>query len=204
MNTMDTFLLTRTKIHDTKVPNNRPRPPKSSHCNVERSNTLDTATAIPVKYTYRIVCFFRLIPSDNMKISIGMIKNNAPPHAETANAMTIPPASSFNQDWFLQVSINPSLLFLTAEMKRNNASKPRNNPNGSDLNHPAIPLTSIGTDTAKKKAQNNPALQSRNFDPIPSITAVVAPPIITGNIIANSYVVKSSRFLDALGASPNG
>ena len=63
----------------------------------------------------------------------------------------------------------------------------KKSPNGSDLNHPTIPLIIIGTDNEKKSAAKRPAVVPPITLTKPKITIVVNDPIITGNIIVKLY-----------------
>ena len=64
--------------------------------------------------------------------------------------------------------------------------KPKNNPRGSDLNHPIKPLENIGTDTANIKDVNNPAVVPPKTRTNPKIAKEVNEPIIKGNRIVKS------------------
>jgi hypothetical protein len=79
-----------------------------------------------------------------------------------------------------------SLCFI-AEINRYSASKPKNNPRGSDLNHPKFPLCMIAGLNANKSAENIPAVV---LLPIVRTSAkiiiVVIELRITGSIIVKS------------------
>ena len=78
------------------------------------------------------------------------------------------------------------------EIRNQRDIRPKNNPAGSDLNHPRFPLCITAGLKANSNAENMPAV----FLPLSvltkmNITVVVRDPIITGKII-----VKSNKEID--------
>ena len=71
--------------------------------------------------------------------------------------------------------------------KRYIPNKLKNNPRGSDLNHPNRPRIKIGIDIENRMAANNPAVVPPITRTRAKITIVVKEPKITGNIITKSY-----------------
>src|SRR5207247_2593478 len=81
---------------------------------------------------------------------IGILKYWIPPHDAFPSPSTSPPTTAFGIAYLIS-------LCLMAEIKRYIASKPKNNPRGSDLNHPRLPLWIIAGETANNNAANIPA-----------------------------------------------
>ena len=82
------------------------------------------------------------------KSPIGIIKNWLPPQAEIENAVKIPAPISFENTTFLFwefIPLNSKYI----------ANRLKNNPSGSDLNHPIGPLISIGNEIENNRAENN-------------------------------------------------
>ena len=110
---------------------------------------------------------------------IGIIKNWFPPQAEIENVVKIPAPISFSNAIFLFFEFIP----LNNKYRVN---MPKNNPKGSDLNHPIGPRISKGIETENNIAANNPLV-------VPPITLTIAnntiadnDPKITGNKIVKS------------------
>ncbi len=109
----------------------------------------------------------------------GIIKNWFPPHAEIESVVKIPAPMSFANAIFLFWEFIPLNSKYTAK-------KLKNNPRGSDLNHPTGPRISIGNETENNRAENKPAV-------VPPMTLTKAKrtiadkePKTTGNIIVKS------------------
>lgn len=105
-----------------------------------------------------------------------IIKNWFPPHADKLTKIIIPEKIFFMID-------RDKLFEFNAERNNQNPSNPRNKPKGSDLNQPAEPLTRMGMDTEKNRAESNPADVPIIFLVIPKIIKIVNEPTITGKII---------------------
>ena len=67
-----------------------------------------------------------------------------------------------------------------------NAKKPKNNPNGSDLNHPISPLSKTGEAIANINDAIRPADVPPTTRTNAKTTTDVKDPIIRGNIIVKS------------------
>ena len=78
------------------------------------------------------------------------------------------------------------LLVLMADTKRQMPIKPKNNPSGSDLNHPIKPLRIIGNETANIKDAIRPAVVPPITRTSAKTTMHVNEPITSGNIIVKS------------------
>ena len=63
----------------------------------------------------------------------------------------------------------------------------KNNPNGSDLNHPINPLEKIGIDIEKISAANNPAVVQPKTRTKAKTTTAVNEPMTNGKSIVKSY-----------------
>lgn len=114
------------------------------------------------------------------KIPIGMMKNWLPPQAEIENDVKIPAATSFKNAIFLFCEFIPL-------NKKYRIKRLKNNPNGSDLNHPIGPLINIGIETENSMAENKPAVVPPITLTIAKITIADNDPKITGNKIVKSY-----------------
>ena len=113
------------------------------------------------------------------KSPIGIIKNWFPPQAEMESAVKIPAPMSFANAVFLFLEFIPLKSKYTVK-------RLKNNPRGSDLNHPIGPRINIGNETENNKAENNPAV-------VPPMTLTKAKrtiadkePKTTGNSIVKS------------------
>jgi hypothetical protein len=73
------------------------------------------------------------------------------------------------------------------ETKKYIARKPKNRPNGSDLNHPTNPRVNIGTEMENINAANNPAVVPPKTRTNEKTTIDVIEPTTSGNNIVNSY-----------------
>lgn len=113
------------------------------------------------------------------KIPIGITKNWLPPQAEIENAVKIPAPMSFANATFLFWEFNPL-------KSKYIVKKPKNNPRGSDLNHPIGLRIKIGIEIENKRAENNPAV-------VPPMTLTRAKITIADNepITAGNKIVKS-------------
>ena len=85
------------------------------------------------------------------KSPIGIIKNWFPPQAERENAVKIPAPMSFANATFLFLEFIPLKNKYTVK-------RLKNNPRGSDLNHPIGPRISIGNEIENNRAENKPAV----------------------------------------------
>ena len=109
----------------------------------------------------------------------GIIKNWVPPQAEMESVVKIPaPMSLVNATFLFWEFIPLNSKYIAKILK--------NNPRGSDLNHPIGPRINIGNETENNKAENNPAV-------VPPMTLTKAKrtiadkePKTTGNIIVKS------------------
>ncbi len=113
------------------------------------------------------------------KIPNGIIKNWLPPQVEIENAVKIPAPISFANATFLFWEFIPLNSKYTA-------IRLKNNPRGSDLNHPIEPRISIGNEIENNRAENKPAV-------VPPMTLTNAKrtiadkePKTTGNSIVKS------------------
>ena len=79
----------------------------------------------------------------------------------------------------------PLLVFM-AETNRYIPIKARNNPSGSDLNHPITPLKIIGIDMANIKDATRPAVVPPMTRTNANTATDVNEPMITGNITTKS------------------
>ena len=113
----------------------------------------------------------------------GMTKNWFPPHAETEKVVNIPANTSLENTIFLFSDFIPL-------NSKYNARRAKNNPNGSDLNHPIGLLIKRGIETEYKRAENKPA-------DVPPITLTNAKITIADNDanIAGNKIVKSYKFI---------
>ncbi len=66
-------------------------------------------------------------------------------------------------------------------------NRPYKIPKGSDLNHPAVPLRTIGSDMANNMEAMSPAESPANNLTNTNITITVNDPIIAGNKMVKSY-----------------
>jgi hypothetical protein len=103
-------------------------------------------------------------------------KNWFPPHADKLKKKIIP-------DRVFRIIEFLVDLELSADKNNHSDNKLRNNPNGSDLNHPAEPRDKIGIEIENINAENNPAVVPKIFLKIPNKTKHVKEPIIAGKII---------------------
>ncbi len=85
------------------------------------------------------------------KSPIGIIKNWLPPQAEIENMVKIPAPISFANATFLFWEFIPL-------NRKYTAKRAKNNPRGSDLNHPIGPRISIGNEIENNRAENKPAV----------------------------------------------
>ena len=108
-----------------------------------------------------------------------MTKNRIPPHADNPNDKNNPAIINLIKDIF------PLLNFIP-ETKRYIAMNAKNNPNGSDLNHPINPLEKIGTEIEKINAANNPAVVPPRTRTKANTTIAVKEPITNGKSIVKS------------------
>ncbi len=113
------------------------------------------------------------------KSPIGIIKNWLPPQAGIENVVKIPAPISFANATFLFWEFIPLKSKYTAK-------RPKNNPRGSDLNHPIGPRIRIGIEIENNRAENRPAV-------VPPMTLTKAKrtiadkePKTTGNSIVKS------------------
>ena len=113
------------------------------------------------------------------KIPIGIMKNWFPPHAEIENAVNNPDPTSFANATFLFLEFIPL-------NRRYIVKRLKNNPNGSDLNQPIGPLTKIGSETEKSRADIKPAVVPPITLTKAKITIADNEPITTGKIIVKS------------------
>ena len=108
-----------------------------------------------------------------------MTKNKIPPHADNPNDKNNPAIINLIKDIF------PLLNFIP-ETKRYIAMNAKNNPNGSDLNHPTNPLEKIGTEIEKINAANSPAVVPPRTRTKAKTTIAVREPITNGKSIVKS------------------
>ncbi len=85
------------------------------------------------------------------KSPIGIIKNWLPPQAEIEKLVKIPAPMSFAIAVFLFWEFMPL-------KSKYNVKRLKNNPRGSDLNHPIGPRISIGNEIENNMAENKPAV----------------------------------------------
>jgi len=85
------------------------------------------------------------------KSPIGIIKNWLPPHAEIENMVKIPAPMSFANATFLFWEFIPL-------NRKYTVKRAKNNPRGSDLNHPIGPRISIGNEIENNRAENKPVV----------------------------------------------
>ena len=146
------------------------------------SNPIEVTIAVIVKVGIahkRKLCSFRTNGKTKRNSPIGIIKNWIPPHAEKANMMKSPAPTNFKKEILLFFALIPL-------KNKYNPIIPKNNPRGSDLNHPNCPRIIIGKETEKNNAENNPAV-------VPPITLTKANTTTQDNepIIAGNKIVKS-------------
>ena len=110
---------------------------------------------------------------------IGIIKNWLPPQAEIENTVKIPAPISFANATFLFWEFIPLKSKYTVK-------RLKNNPKGSDLNHPIGPRISIGNEIENNIAENNPAVVPPMTLTKAKITIADKEPKITGNKIVKS------------------
>src|SRR3989338_5006268 len=146
------------------------------------SKLRETRTAVAVK---RGIAHMINLWSDLTKGSIrkntpiGIIKNWLPPHADMDKGIVIPADINFTIAIFLFLELIPL-------SKKYSAKIPKNNPRGSDLNQPIVPLYINGNETEKNNAENNPAVVPPSTLTNAKITIVLREPIITGKRIVKS------------------
>ena len=109
----------------------------------------------------------------------GMIKNWVPPHAEIENVVKIPAPISFANAIFLFWEFIPL-------NNKYNIKRLKNNPKGSDLNHPIGPRISIGNEIENNRAENKPAVVPPMTLTNAKITIADKEPKITGKSIVKS------------------
>ncbi len=109
----------------------------------------------------------------------GIIKNWLPPQAEIENAVKIPAPMSFANATFLFWEFIPL-------NSKYNVKRLKNNPRGSDLNHPIGPRISIGNETENNIAENKPAVVPPMTLTKAKITIADKEPKTTGNSIVKS------------------
>ncbi len=109
----------------------------------------------------------------------GIIKNWLPPQVEIENVVKIPAPMSFANATFLFLEFIPLKSKYTAK-------RLKNNPRGSDLNHPIGPRISIGNEIENSRAENKPAV-------VPPMTLTKAKRAIADNEpkTAGNRIVKS-------------
>ena len=114
------------------------------------------------------------------KIAKGITKNWFPPHAEIESAVKIPAPTSLDKDIFLFWEFIPLKSKYTAK-------RAKNNPKGSDLNHPIGLRIKIGKEIENKSAENRPAVVPPITLTSAKITIADNEPKIAGNKIVKSY-----------------
>src|SRR5919198_3555813 len=102
-----------------------------------------------------------------------------PPQEPLARPSINPPAIAFAIAYLIS-------LCLIADMNKYIASIPRNRPNGSDLNHPRLPLWMMAGLNAIKRAENIPADVPPRTLTRAKTTMTVRAPMIAGNAIVKS------------------
>jgi len=113
------------------------------------------------------------------KSPIGIIKNWLPPQAEIENVVKIPAPMSFANATFLFWEFIPLNSKYTVK-------RLKNNPRGSDLNHPIGPRISIDNEIENNRAENNPAVVPPMTLTKAKITIADKEPKTAGNSIVKS------------------
>ncbi len=113
------------------------------------------------------------------KSAIGITKNWLPPQAEIENTVKIPAPISFANTTFLFWEVIPL-------NRKYTAKRAKNNPRGSDLNHPIGPRISIGNEIENNRAENRPAVVPPMTLTIAKRTIADKEPKTTGNSIVKS------------------
>ena len=113
------------------------------------------------------------------KSPIGIIKNWFPPQAEMESVVKIPAPISFANATFLFGEFIPLNSKYTVK-------RPKNNPSGSDLNHPIGPRINIGNETENNRAENKPAVVPPMTRTMAKRTIADKDPKTTGNSIVKS------------------